>query len=84
MTMYDDKRDLISHLLEYAREQPFDPVKCAKYFYAQKFDKKIHKFNDEELNRVIDVVSGMDAGDEFFISQEEIISMLGGYLEGMK
>jgi len=83
MNTYSDKKDLVSHLLEYAREKPFDRMKCTKYFYAQKWDEKIYRFNDEELNRIIDEVSGIDAGDEFFIAQEEIISMLIGYLEGM-
>lgn len=84
MTALSEKEILVLRLLEHVREEPFDPVRCAKHFYVQKLDERIHRFNDEKLNRIVDEVSGMDAGDEFFFSQEEVISMLVDYLEAVK
>lgn len=84
MTVYSDKKSLALHLLEYVRKVPFDAPGCAKYFYTKKLDERTYRFNDKNLNKIMDEISGMDAGDEFFFSQEEIISMLNDYIEDVR
>jgi hypothetical protein len=79
-----DKRNerlrFANETIEFVVGNPFDPEDCARYVFIKSLDEQAYLFEDEELHRLIDVLGGMSAGEEFFYSQGEVLDMLRAYV----
>ncbi|KMN16011.1 hypothetical protein TU87_22725 [Pseudomonas weihenstephanensis] len=72
---------LLEEIVAHIESVPYSPPQCAKYIYAKHLDECVYEFEDERLNEIFDVLGGMSAGEEFFYSKEEVLTMLNDHLD---
>ena len=82
--MSKDKLNLINEIIDYIVSRPYVPEEFAKYVYVKAIDERSYRYGDKELNRLMDILGGMSAGEEFFYSKEEVVEMLRSYVSTLK
>lgn len=65
----NEKLNLIRQILEYVLNHPYAPEPFAEYVYMKSLDEKSYRYEDQELNRLLDTLRGMSAGEEFYYSK---------------
>ena len=82
--MHGEKIKLVKEIIGFALEQPYEPDKFSKYVYAKSLDRRPYRYGDRELNRLLDILVGMSAGEEFRYSKEEVVEMLQSYVSSLE
>jgi len=75
-----DKSRIATEILDYLNTHKYQPDRAAQYIFKIWLDEKIYLSDDQPFCDNIDKLSGMDAGDEFTFTKEEIIEMLTPYI----
>lgn len=81
--MRNEKIKLIREIMDFTLSQPYDAERFAKYIYMKSLDERPYRFGDKELNRLLDMLGGMSAGEEFYYSKEEVLEMLRSYASAL-
>jgi len=73
------KHRLIQEITEFLQQHSYDAEEFAKYVYAKSLDERSYRYEDEELDSLLGLLSGMSAGPEFYYSKSEVLEMLDLY-----
>lgn len=68
MDTRNERLRFVSAIMEFVVGIPFDPEVCARYIFIKSLDEKSYLFEDEELHKLIGVLGGMSAGEEFLLA----------------
>ena len=84
MTECTEKVRFVGEIVHFVETHPYEPEACARYVYVKSLDERAYRYTDEKLNRLLDVIGGMSAGEEFFYSRDEVLEMLRSYLADLE
>ena len=80
----DEKLKFIKEITDFILGQPYDPEKFAQYVHVKSLDEKSYRYNDDELDHLLDIIGGMSAGEEFYYSKDEVLEMLRSFTSELK
>lgn len=80
MVQCHEKRQLVNEIIQFIESQPYDPEICARQISIKSLDSLAYRFNDRKLNALLDLISGMSAGEEFHYSKNDLLELLHLYL----
>lgn len=75
-----EKKQIVQNITDFLQASEYNPLTLSKYTYLISLDEKIHRCNDVQLNELMYILSGMDAGAEFVLTENEVHEMLRVYL----
>jgi len=75
-----EKKQIVQNIIAFMKASEYDPLALARYTYLLSLDEKTHRCNDTQLYELMYTLSGMDAGAEFTLTEDEVLEMLRVYL----
>ncbi|MBC3502138.1 hypothetical protein HU761_11995 [Pseudomonas sp. SWRI59] len=79
-----EKQQIVQDMIDFLESSEYKPLEFSRHTYLISIDEKIHRSDDAQLNELMYILSGMDAGEEFTLTKNEVLEILRSYLLSIK